>query len=306
MDDTHTLTANTISRIEQVAAIACELYLAPHFGFETAKLQRIVRLLKDIDPDQSSAIESRNGLPLICQIFLETMRKMNADESSFMYDIHARELAFSAELILKARTVIDIGKGLRDAKRIPPRLLVSSNFLLTDLVYYAWASEKCKCDVILGYLISASHQKGKVGGLLINQFGPELTTSLFRQSHDLGLYAYGKKSQASAPEIAYRGGFFDPYDGVEKLASGMCWTDDPQQAAWFANRRIGQTGIPVVIATELRNSETLARFEYEKEIVLAHDDYRGYEVIAQGEDDCIALEAEFKTETEFKEISQAA
>ena len=60
------------------------------------------------------------------------------------------------------------------------------------------------------------------------------------------------------------------------LPHGMAWTHDKNMAIFFAQRNANKT--PIVVSTATSESEILATYSDEKEVVLAYDPGRRFEV----------------------------
>jgi len=56
----------------------------------------------------------------------------------------------------------------------------------------------------------------------------------------------------------------------------MSWTDDYDEAVFFANRQ--PEGLPVIVSTQTKDNRVLVRFEHEREVVLPYDPKRPFEV----------------------------
>lgn len=128
----------------------------------------------------------------------------------------------------------------------------------------------CNAD-ILGFLVTTAWKEGKGQSIMTANFGPELSTSLFRASSEQGLNVLEQKPSKPVAKVLYRGGNMDP-----RLSHGMAWTEDRKTAEFFATR-LGAK-VPVILSTRTADNEILARYKHENEVVLPYDPKRPFQV----------------------------
>lgn len=127
----------------------------------------------------------------------------------------------------------------------------------------------CNADV-LGMLVASAWKTGHAQSIMTANFGPTISTSLFRASSSIGLNSVETAPSHPVGKTLFRGGDMDP-----RLSHGMAWTEDRDMAVFFATRG---SKVPVVLSTKTTNNEVLARFKHEDEVVLPYDPKRPFEV----------------------------
>jgi len=178
--------------------------------------------------------------------------------------------------MIKARILINRRSGLDAASELLSSHLTMFDWMKLDLLSFAWKNGRPKCRDIFGFFLATAHKAGYIGGLCVNHYGPEYLTRMFEVASKEGLALGSRTPETPSQRVIYRGGFAsDP----QALAAGMCWTEDLEQAAWFADRQLGQLGNAYVLSTEIDPEDALARFEHEAEVVLPYNERRAFQIV---------------------------
>lgn len=276
----HKLVASTDPIIVEIAELAVEIFNNRAMGMPAYSLNLLANLMDKL-PNPELMLEME-----VMLTFRERACRGEVTFERIFVAQHAETLAASARTILRAYEVIDTGRGPKAAKKLWSNTLITCDWMKAELLDYAWARRKTCCPFVLGFLVALTHQSGRAGSYCINCFGPEITTEMFRASSKMGMAAASSPPKTPAKKLVYRGGFAsDP----SELASGMSWTEDLAQAAWFANQRYEQKGDAFILSTRSNKIESLARFEHENEVVLSFNEHRSFEVVATGESECRAF-----------------
>lgn len=208
-------------------------------------------------------------------VFNEVAFQNHDLEESFIVGGKAMEFAARSEEILEARKIIRSDLGIDAAQQVFHLAQISDDRICLEMFAYAWNKGRPKCPHVFGSLLAATHQKGRVGSLVISVYSPSTAEKMFRLASKESLEFGREHPTNNQSTTLYRGGYSD---SSAELASGMCWTDNIEIAAWFATRKI-KDGTAFLLSTKASDNEVLARFDYENEVLLSPDENRLYEII---------------------------
>lgn len=132
---------------------------------------------------------------------------------------------------------------------------------------------------VWGIIVKLAHQRGKVGSLLTSLFDYETASTMIDASESRARH-WGDRNgwrrfSRNIPRIVYRGGSVQ----LEKLALGISWTDDLEQARWFANKASNTCSKGSVISTIATPCDILACYDDEREVVL-RSAQRSFQLVA--------------------------
>lgn len=137
---------------------------------------------------------------------------------------------------------------------------------------FVFAARHFNCNAnVLRMLVASAWKTGHSQSIMTANFGPTISTSLFRASSSIGLNSFETAPSRTVGKTLFRGGGMDP-----RLSHGMAWTEDRDMDVFFATRLSSK--VPVVLSTKTTDNEVLARFQHEDEVVLSYDPKRPFEV----------------------------
>jgi hypothetical protein len=196
------------------------------------------------------------------------VRRHLEDWSPFTEQL-ANDLAFNVPTLIELHHLFDGQRVEYRELAKHPALHVTSEWTKLQLVLMA---EHYEADAnVLGLLVGNVWKAGTYHGLLSQNLSYDRCTELFRKSSQSGLNALYPAPKRRLGTKLYRGGDLDP-----SLSHGMSWTDDKATAVFFAKRHANKT--PIVVSTRRSDNEVLARYSDEKEVVLAYDKDRPFEL----------------------------
>jgi hypothetical protein len=195
--------------------------------------------------------------------------RQHLEEWSPFSEQMANDLAFNARMFIELHHLFDGQQVEYKELAKHPALHFASKWTKLQLVLMA---EHYEADAnVLGLLVGNVWKAGTYHGLLSQNLSYDRCTELFRKSSQSGLNALYPAPKRRLGAKLYRGGDFDP-----SLSHGMSWTDDKAMAVFFAKRHANKT--PIVVSTRTSDNEVLARYSDEKEVVLAFDRDRPFEL----------------------------
>lgn len=216
------------------------------------------------------AFESEN-IELRCelQMGLASAVCQHLDEWSPFSEALVNDLVFNVSKLIELHDLFGGRQVNHHALAKHPALYLASGWTKLQLVLMA---EHYGVDSdTLGLLVGNAWKAGNYHGLLSQNVSNKRCTELFRKSSQRGLNALYPAPKRRLGAKLYRGGDFDP-----SLPHGMSWTDDKAMAVFFAKRRANKT--PIVVSTRTSDNEVIARYSDEKEVVLAFDSDRPFEL----------------------------
>jgi len=200
--------------------------------------------------------------------FGSAVRRHLKDWSPFTEQL-ANDLAFNVPMLIELHHLFDGQQVEYRELAKHPALHVASKWTKLQLVLMA---EHYGADPdVIGLLVGNAWKAGTYHGLLSQNFSYQRCTEFLRASSQRGLNALYPAPKRRLGTKLYRGGDFDPL-----LSHGMSWTDDKAMAVFFAKRHANKT--PIVVSTLRSDNEVLARYSDEKEVVLAYDRDRPFEL----------------------------
>ncbi len=269
----------TMEDAEAVSKLAEKAILIISQDPGNASTHRLYLLSKDVERTIGRIWTDPNDLAFrtgVSFAFERAAKPLFEGMDAIIVGQEALGLCGALDEIVKARNLISRRSGLDAASQLRSYVLIAFDWMKLDLLSFAWKNGRPRCRDIFGFLLATAHQAGSVGGLGVNRYGPECLTRMFVAASEEGLALGSRAPQTPPQRVIYRGGFAsDP----QALAAGMCWTEDFDQAAWYADRQLGQLGTAYVLSTEIDPEDALARFEHEAEVVLPYNERRAFQIV---------------------------
>lgn len=177
----------------------------------------------------------------------------------------ATDLAFQSDHIVEVYDVIAAGEECFD------RLSANGFFRFANpwvKLQFVLAAEHYDSDPdAMGLVVGNAWKDGNGQGIMTANIDLARCSRLFENSSPKGLNGIHPAPDKPIAKLLYRGG-----SNSDTLAHGMSWTEDYDVAKFFAHRQ--PMGDPVVYMTHSKDNRILARYEHEKEVILAYDTER--------------------------------
>lgn len=180
-----------------------------------------------------------------------------------------KDMAFQSDLIVGIYDVLASGENCYDRLRTNSFLRFASSWAKLQFVLAAEHYES-EPDT-MGLVVGNAWKDGNGQGIMTANFDFARCSDWLAKSSQRGLNAIHPAPKKRIGKMLYRGGALS-----SELSHGMSWTDDHDEAVFFAKRQ--HNGPPVVVSTQTKRNCVLVRFEHEREVVLPYDPMRPFEV----------------------------
>lgn len=181
----------------------------------------------------------------------------------------AMDLAFRPDEIVEFYQSLAANSGVFDRWRDDDFMYTSSPWTKLQFVL---AADHYKTDAdTLGLVVGHAWKEGQHQSIMTANFDFATCSRLLEASSERGLNAVDPAPRKPIAKTLYRGGSFCP-----KLPHGMSWSEDRDEAVFFANRQ--SKGTPIIVNTQSEDNKVLVRYVHEAEVVLPYDPTRAFKI----------------------------
>lgn len=213
------------------------------------------------------ANDSMAGINMQMAVELKVSERVG--EMCFFEVAAAMDMTFQSDLMVAIYEAVASSENPYDRLRDDFFLRLASPWAKLQFVL---AAEHYQADSdVLGLVVGNAWKEGRGQSIMTANFDFLRCSRWLEASSERGLNAIHAAPKKPIGKTLFRGGSLCP-----SLPHGMAWTEDRDQAVFFAERL--SKGAPVIVSTHTADNRVLVRYEHESEVVLPHDPNRPFEV----------------------------